>query len=104
MVGRRRTRSRAAPLAARCRQGAAAALLALCSWSCGEERPPPLSDGSARPVEGCEHFSYRTCDILTSGCQRELFELMACLRDEDVAAVGPPPVSLLTEEEAEAML
>lgn len=57
------------------------------------------------PVEGCEQFSYRTCDIRQSACQRELYGLMACLRgEEEVAAAGAPPVSVMTEDEAAARL
>jgi hypothetical protein len=55
-------------------------------------------------VEGCEKFSYQTCDILESDCQSELFGLVACLRGESAAADGPPPVSLLTEAEATQLL
>lgn len=84
------------------RSAALAALLGL--WGCGDEdRPAPLADGLAGvPVEGCEQFSYRTCDIRKAGCQDELFALMACLRGEDVATAEPPPVSVLTEAQAAA--
>lgn len=84
------------------RIAALAALLGL--WGCGdEERPGLLADGMAGvPIEGCEQFSYRTCDIRQGSCQEELFGLMACLRGEDVAAATPPPVSVMTEEEAAA--
>lgn len=51
-------------------------------------------------MDGCEQFSYRTCDIRKQSCQEELFGLMACLRGEDVASAGPPPVSVMNEEQA----
>jgi len=70
----------------------------------GDERPPPLSAGRGRPVEGCEQFSYQTCDIREAGCQSDLFGLVACLRGESAAADGPPPVTLLSEAEATELL
>ena len=70
---------------------------------CGEEeRPPPLRDGYAQPVEGCEDFSYRSCDILAHDCQRELFQLVACLRGDQGHSTEPPQVRLLSESEATA--
>jgi hypothetical protein len=77
--------------------------LALLAAGCGggEDRPPPL--GSIRPVRGCEAFSYRTCDILTDACQREIFGLMACLYGDDEAG-DPPPVRLLDEASAIALI
>lgn len=70
---------------------------------CGEEeRPPPLRDGYAQPVAGCEDFSYRSCDILEHDCQRELFQLVACLRGGEARPTEPPPVRLLSESEATA--
>lgn len=89
------------------RRGAAlTALLGL--WGCGgEDRPALLSDDidiAGLPVVGCEQFSYRTCDIRQSSCQEEVFGLMACLRGEDVAAVGVPPVSVMTVAEAAVRL
>lgn len=57
-----------------------------------------------RPIEGCERFSYSTCDIRSPKCQDELFQLVGCLRGEDLAGAGPPPVSLLSEADATAMV
>jgi hypothetical protein len=82
---------------------AAAAVLGL--WGCGgDDRPALLADDGlgGLAVEGCEQFSYETCDIRQLDCQRELFGLMACLRGEDVTAVGAPPVSVLSEAQAVA--
>ena len=70
----------------------------------GDERAPLLADGQGRPVEGCEGFSYQTCDILSADCESELFDLVGCLRGEDVKAAGPPPVSLLSEADAMALV
>jgi hypothetical protein len=70
----------------------------------GDERAPPLGDGMGRPVEGCERFSYRSCNILSAACESELFGLVGCLRGENLAAAGPPPVSLLSETEAMALV
>jgi hypothetical protein len=69
----------------------------------GDAHAPLLSDGHARPVAGCEQFSYRTCDIRQADCQRDLFGLVACLRGESAAAEDTPPVSLLGETEATAL-
>lgn len=60
-----------------------------------------IAEGGGQPVDGCEQFSYRTCDIRQQKCQQELFGLMACLRGEDATA-GPPPVSVMSEEQAGA--
>jgi hypothetical protein len=57
-----------------------------------------------RPIEGCERFSYSTCDIRSPKCQDELFQLVGCLRGEDLAGAGPPPVSVLSESDAAAMV
>ncbi|HTV19415.1 MAG TPA: hypothetical protein VMG12_12105 [Polyangiaceae bacterium] len=77
---------------------AVAALGALAIVGCGEERRPPLL-GTGRAIPGCEQFSYRSCDILTSDCQRELFGLAACLHgDSDPGAA--PPVQQLDEASA----
>jgi hypothetical protein len=65
-----------------------------------DERPPPLRDGLAQPVEGCEDFSYRTCDVLEHDCQAELFQLVACLRGGEALPSELPPVRLLNESEA----
>jgi hypothetical protein len=81
-----------------------AGAVAVCSWGCADERPPALGEARGRPAEGCTQFSYQPCDILAADCQSELFRLVACLRGEDVATVGPPPVSLLTEAEATSMV
>jgi hypothetical protein len=54
-------------------------------------------------VDGCEQFSYDTCNIESADCQREIYGLMACLRGERVEA-GPPPVALMSEAAAEQML
>jgi hypothetical protein len=70
----------------------------------GDERPALLADGLGRPVEGCEQFSYQSCNILSADCESELFRLVGCLRGEDVAAAGSPPVSLLSEAEATALV
>lgn len=69
------------------------------SVACGDEdRPGYLGD--AAPIEGCERFSYKSCDILSAACQRELFELMACIRGEPADTASPPPVALLDEAAA----
>jgi hypothetical protein len=80
-----------------------AALLVGLSVGCGdsESRPPPL--GSARPIRGCESFSYAPCDILTAACQREVFELVACVRG-DTGVSDPPPVRQLDEASAIALI
>jgi hypothetical protein len=78
--------------------------IALCAATgCGgsEDRAPPL--GTGKSLSGCEEFSYRTCDILEDGCQRELFGLMACLHG-DVDAGQPPPVRQLDEASAIALV
>jgi hypothetical protein len=84
-------------------RSAALVLLAIGAVACGDgdERPPPL--GAARPIRGCEGFSYETCDILSAGCQRELFELVVCLRGGGEAAERPP-VRQLDEASAIALL
>lgn len=72
---------------------------------CSEDAHPPLlADSRARAIEGCETFSYETCDIRDSDCQSELFGLVACLRGESVAADASPPVSLLSEAEAAELM
>jgi hypothetical protein len=84
-------------------RGVAALLLGLggaLGWG-DSERAPPL--GSSKPIAGCEDFSYRTCDILTASCQREVFALVACVRG-DSAARGPPPVRQLDEASAIALV
>jgi hypothetical protein len=78
-----------------------------CRWGvlggcAGDERAPPLRDGFAQPVEGCEDFSYRTCDVLEHDCQRELFQLVACMRGAEAGPAQLPPVRLLNESEATA--
>ncbi|HKO94233.1 MAG TPA: hypothetical protein VJU61_23930 [Polyangiaceae bacterium] len=65
-----------------------------------EEHAQLLRDGFATPVEGCEDFSYRTCDVLEQACQRELFELVACLRGGEARPSELPPVRLMNESEA----
>jgi hypothetical protein len=82
---------------------AAALLLAAFAGACvdTEERPPPPATG--RPIRGCEGFSYQPCDILSAGCQRELFELVACLRGESGTS-EPPLVRQLDEADAIALL
>jgi hypothetical protein len=67
---------------------------------CGGDDPAE----QGRPIEGCEHFSYSACDIRTAKCQTDLFQLVGCLRGEDLASAGPPPVSLLSEADATAMV
>ncbi len=77
-----------------------AVIIALC-FACGDEdRPPLLSDSPGSTIPGCESFSYELCDILAADCQRELFALMACARNEDGATTQIPPVLLMTQEEA----
>jgi hypothetical protein len=66
-----------------------------------ESRPPPL--GGGRPIRGCESFSYEPCDILTADCQREVFELVACVRG-DTGVSEPPPVRQLDEASAIAQI
>jgi hypothetical protein len=74
--------------------------------ACGgaEDRAPPLADNPVRPVPGCERNSYTACDILAADCEKNLFGLMACLRGEDTAGLNPPPVQLLSEADAAAVL
>ena len=73
---------------------------ALVLGGCGGDDPPQQS----RPIEGCEQFSYSFCDIRSPKCQSDLFELVGCLRGEDLAGAGPPPVSVLSEADATAMV
>src|SRR4051812_46893403 len=70
----------------------------------GEGRAPLLADNPVQPVPGCERYSYTACDILTADCEKNLFGLMACLRGEDTAGLSPPPVHLLSEADAAALL
>jgi len=79
-----------------------AGAVGLLSGCAEDEHPPLLADGRARPVEGCEEFSYRSCDVLDHACQAELFQLVACLRGGDARAAELPPVRLLSESEAVA--
>jgi len=83
-----------------------AAISAGALWLLGgcaeEEHPPQLRDGFARPVPGCEDFSYRPCDVLEHACQSELFQLVACLRGGEAGPAELPPVRLLNESEATA--
>jgi hypothetical protein len=65
------------------------------------DRPPPSATG--RPIRGCENFSYEPCDILTAGCQREVFELVACVHG-DTGFSEPPPVRQLDEPSAIALI
>jgi hypothetical protein len=83
----------------RLRARAALALWGL--FGCGDSEPS--SARPPRPVAGCESFSYETCDIRAQACQRELFALVGCLRG-DAAASGPPPVRLLDETSALALV
>src|SRR3954468_7449290 len=73
---------------------------ALVLGGCGGDDPAQ----QGRPIEGCEQFSYSFCDIRTPKCQSDLFQLVGCLRGEDVAGAGPPPVSVLSEADATAMV
>lgn len=68
------------------------------SLGCGDSQA-----GAARPIPGCEGYSYEPCDILSNACQRELFALVACVRG-DVGASGPPPVRVLDEARAIELL
>jgi hypothetical protein len=80
-------------------------LWSLSLFACSaDEHAPPLAEGLGRPVEGCERYSYRSCNILLASCESELFDLVGCLRGEDVAAAGPPPVTLLSEADAMALV
>ncbi len=77
----------------------------LSALGCGDtDRPPQLTDSRARPIQGCERFSYETCDVLERPCQTELFGLMACLRGESASAGEPPVVRLLNEADAIALV
>ncbi|HEU4576954.1 MAG TPA: hypothetical protein VFS67_01775 [Polyangiaceae bacterium] len=84
---------------ARLRTGALC-LSTLALGACGGDD----SGREGRPIEGCEQFSYSACDIRDAKCQNDLFQLVGCLRGEDLASAGPPPVSLLSEAEATAMV
>lgn len=77
-------------------------VLAPFALACGDgERPPPLSDDpTPSSIPGCEGFSYRPCDILSSACQQEVFGLMACARNEAPADRQLPPVLMMTEDDA----
>src|SRR4029453_11358397 len=88
--------------AQRARPLAVALLLGL-GVGCGdsEERPGPATPG--RPSPGWGGFSYEPCDILTDGCQRELFELVACVRG-DTNVGDPPPIRRLDEANAIALI
>jgi hypothetical protein len=71
---------------------ARARLAALVLWlpsGCGERERPPLL-GTPRAIPGCEGFDYRTCDILTADCQRELFGLAACMHGNADPGDAPP--------------
>jgi hypothetical protein len=85
---------------ARARLGAVALWLPL---ACGESRDRPPLLGTARPIPGCQGFDYRPCDILTAGCQRELFALAACMHGDRDAGEAPP-VRQLDEASAIALL
>lgn len=71
--------------------------------ACGEDEGRPAPLGTGRPVPGCERFAYRTCDILSSACQSELFSLAACLYGVDDPG-APPPVRRLDEASAIALI
>jgi hypothetical protein len=73
------------------------------SVGCGDPQDRSASAARGRPIRGCENFSYEPCDILTAGCQRELFELVACLRAE-AGVSEPPPVRQLDEPSAIALI
>jgi hypothetical protein len=85
------------------RFGRVAVLVLALPLGCGESRDRPPLLGSARAIPGCEGFEYETCDILTAGCQRELFGLAACLHG-DADPGDAPPVRQLDEASAIALI
>jgi hypothetical protein len=99
--GRPRTVSLASARGGRAGLGSLVLLVGSCGFfGCGDPEP----DGRGpRAIPGCERFSYEVCDILDEACQNELFGLVACLR-EDPNPGAPPPVRLLDEASAAALL
>ena len=79
------------------------ALLLVALAACGESRERPLPPRTGRAIPGCEGFEYQTCDILTAGCQEELFSLAACLYGADDPGAAPP-VRQLDEAGALALI
>jgi hypothetical protein len=72
---------------------------------CGDSTdagPDDLGPVRRHPVPGCEQFDPAPCDILESGCQKNLFGIAACLRGNEPSDL--PSISILTEPEFEAYL
>jgi hypothetical protein len=84
------------------RAGVATLVLGLPS-GCGESRERAPLLGTPRAIPGCEGFDYRTCDILTADCQRELFGLAACMHG-DAGPGEAPPVRQLDPASAIALI
>lgn len=80
--------------------------------SCGDDDSHPrllpdfelTSNSNAVLLPGCEHISHDLCDVMQEDCQQQIFQLMACLRDDSAMENELPPIARLDISQAIARM
>lgn len=75
---------------------------AQCGCSSDSDQPDSVMGIEPRPVSGCEHESYATCDTESSACQKAIFSTVTCLRSSK--GVSIPNTRTITIEQFGAEL